>query len=79
MVGPRCHQGGHFNDGGSDWRFHGGLVVAVATMVLEATVVADSMSHPEIFISECEPFSQKNSNFLKDFINFYFYLNLSLI
>jgi hypothetical protein len=48
-------------------------------MVLESTVAADSMSHPEIFISECEPFSQKNSNFLKDFINFYFYLNLSLI
>jgi hypothetical protein len=67
MVGPRCHQGGHFNDGGSDWRFHGGLVVAVATMVLEATVTADSMSHPEISISECEPFSQKELRFSKGF------------
>jgi hypothetical protein len=31
----------------------------------------DMMSHPEIFISECEPFSKRNSNFLKDFVYFH--------
>jgi hypothetical protein len=43
--------------------------------------VGDPVSHPEIFISECEPFSERKSNFLKDFVYFHlkwFYLNLFL-
>jgi hypothetical protein len=41
-----------------------------------------TMWHPKISISECEPFSKRNANFLKDFIYFHLksiYLNFSLI
>jgi hypothetical protein len=40
MPRPRCRQGGHFYGGGSNWGFHGGLVVAVATSTMETTVTA---------------------------------------
>jgi hypothetical protein len=38
MSGSRCRQGGHFHGGGSDQGFHAGLVVTVATTVMEIVV-----------------------------------------
>jgi hypothetical protein len=38
MPGSRCRQGGHFHGDDPDWGFHGGLVVAVTTVVMETMV-----------------------------------------